>query len=114
MSIQAQIIALIKRVCREHGAAVMLITHDMGVIAETADRVAVMYAGRLAEIGPAREVIHAPRHPYTVGIDGLDSEARRSPLQACADRGLDAAAERYSQRLRVSPALSAAVRAVPR
>jgi peptide/nickel transport system ATP-binding protein len=70
VSIQAQIIALIKRVCREHRAAVMLITHDMGVIAETADRVAVMYAGRLAEIGPAREVIHAPRHPYTVGLMG--------------------------------------------
>lgn len=70
VSIQAQIITLIKRVCREHRAAVMLITHDMGVIAETADRVAVMYAGRLAEIGPAREVIHAPRHPYTAGLMG--------------------------------------------
>jgi len=70
VSIQAQIIGLLKRVCREHGAAVMLITHDMGVIAETADRVAVMYAGRLAEIGPVREVIHAPRHPYTVGLMG--------------------------------------------
>jgi peptide/nickel transport system ATP-binding protein len=70
VSIQAQIIALLKRLCREHRTAVMLITHDMGVIAETADRVAVMYAGRLAEIGPAREVIHAPRHPYTVGLMG--------------------------------------------
>ncbi len=70
VSIQAQIIAMLKRVCREHRAAVMLITHDMGVIAETADRVAVMYAGRLAEIGPAREVIHAPRHPYTIGLMG--------------------------------------------
>ena len=46
VSIQAQIIALLKRLCRDHGTAVMLITHDMGVIAETADRVAVMYAGR--------------------------------------------------------------------
>jgi peptide/nickel transport system ATP-binding protein len=70
VSIQAQIIGLIKRVCRDHGAAVMLITHDMGVIAETADRVAVMYAGRVAEIGPAREVIHAPQHPYTMGLMG--------------------------------------------
>ena len=70
VSIQAQIIGLLKRVCREHGAAVMLITHDMGVIAETADRVAVMYAGRLAEIGPVRDVIHAPRHPYTAGLMG--------------------------------------------
>jgi peptide/nickel transport system ATP-binding protein len=70
VSIQAQIIGLLKRLCREHGAAVMLITHDMGVIAETADRVAVMYAGRIAEIGPVREVIHAPQHPYTAGLMG--------------------------------------------
>ena len=68
VSIQAQIIELLKKLARENGAAVMLITHDMGVIAETADRVAVMYAGRLAEIGPVREVIHAPRHPYTSGL----------------------------------------------
>jgi peptide/nickel transport system ATP-binding protein len=70
VSIQAQIIQLLKRLARERGTAVMLITHDMGVIAETADRVAVMYAGRIAEIGPVREVIHAPRHPYTVGLMG--------------------------------------------
>jgi peptide/nickel transport system ATP-binding protein len=57
----------LKRLCREHGAAVMLITHDMGVIAETADRVAVMYAGRLVEIGPVREVVKAAKHPYTKG-----------------------------------------------
>ena len=48
----------------------MLITHDMGVIAETADRVAVMYAGRIAEIGPVRDVVKAPLHPYTVGLMG--------------------------------------------
>ena len=70
VSIQAQIIALLKRLCREHGTAVMLVTHDMGVIAETADRVAVMYAGRIAEIGPVGDVIHRPRHPYTVGLMG--------------------------------------------
>jgi len=70
VSIQAQIIALLKRLAREHGMAVMLITHDMGVIAETADRVAVMYAGRLVEVGPVRTVIHAPHHPYTVGLMG--------------------------------------------
>ncbi|HLB83098.1 MAG TPA: ABC transporter ATP-binding protein, partial [Steroidobacteraceae bacterium] len=70
VSIQAQVIALLKRLAREHGTAVMLITHDMGVIAETADRVAVMYAGRLAELGPVREVIHQPRHPYTAGLMG--------------------------------------------
>ena len=70
VSIQAQIIALLKRLARDHGTAVMLITHDMGVIAETADRVAVMYAGRIAEVGPVREVIHSPRHPYTAGLMG--------------------------------------------
>jgi peptide/nickel transport system ATP-binding protein len=68
VSIQAQIITLLKRLARNRGTAVMLITHDMGVIAETADRVAVMYAGRLAEIGPVRNIIHQPRHPYTTGL----------------------------------------------
>jgi peptide/nickel transport system ATP-binding protein len=70
VSIQAQIIALLKRLARERGTAVLLITHDMGVIAETAQRVAVMYAGRLVELGPVREVIHSPRHPYTTGLMG--------------------------------------------
>lgn len=70
VSIQAQIIKLLKRMCKEHGAAVMLITHDMGVIAETADRVAVMYAGRIAEIGPVRDVVQNAKHPYTHGLMG--------------------------------------------
>ena len=70
VSIQAQIIALLKRLTKEQGAAVMLVTHDMGVIAEACDRVAVMYAGRVAEIGPVAEVIHRPAHPYTVGLMG--------------------------------------------
>jgi peptide/nickel transport system ATP-binding protein len=70
VSVQAQIIAVIKRLCSERGAAVMLITHDMGVIAETADRVAVMYAGRIAEIGPVRDVVQAPLHPYAAGLMG--------------------------------------------
>ena len=70
VSIQAQIIALLKTLCREKQTAVMLVTHDMGVIAETADRVAVMYAGRIAEIGPVADVIHRPQHPYTKGLMG--------------------------------------------
>jgi peptide/nickel transport system ATP-binding protein len=70
VSIQAQVIALLKRLCKDHGAAVMLVTHDMGVIAETCDRVAVLYAGRLAEIGPVGDVIHRPSHPYTTGLMG--------------------------------------------
>jgi peptide/nickel transport system ATP-binding protein len=68
VSVQAQITALLKRLCRERGMAAMLITHDMGVIAETADRVAVMYAGRLAEIGPVAQIVGQPRHPYTDGL----------------------------------------------
>jgi peptide/nickel transport system ATP-binding protein len=68
VSIQAQIIALLKRLASEHRTAVMLITHDMGVIAETAQRVAVMYAGRIVEVGGVREVLKEPRHPYTAGL----------------------------------------------
>ena len=68
VSIQAQIITLLKSICKSRGAAVMLITHDMGVIAETCDRVAVLYAGRVVEIGPVHEVINHPAHPYTAGL----------------------------------------------
>ncbi|MDL2336430.1 MAG: ABC transporter ATP-binding protein [Pseudomonadota bacterium] len=70
VSVQAQVIALLKRLCRQNGTAVMLVTHDMGVIAEACDRVAVMYAGRIVEIGPVREVIQASAHPYTAGLMG--------------------------------------------
>ncbi|HEY1795925.1 MAG TPA: ABC transporter ATP-binding protein [Stellaceae bacterium] len=74
VSIQAQIIALLKRLGREHGTAIMLVTHDMGVIAETAHRVAVMYAGRIVELGPVRDIVDAPQHPYTKGL--MDSIPR--------------------------------------
>jgi peptide/nickel transport system ATP-binding protein len=74
VSIQAQIIALLKRLCRDHGTAIMLVTHDMGVIAETAHRVAVMYAGRIVEIGPVRRIVAEPHHPYTIGL--MDSIPR--------------------------------------
>jgi peptide/nickel transport system ATP-binding protein len=81
VSVQAQIIAVLKNLTRRHGAAVMLITHDMGVIAETADRVAVMYAGRIAEIGDVGQLVRSPLHPYTQGlmaaIPTLESRARR-------------------------------------
>nr|WP_216366814.1 ABC transporter ATP-binding protein [Halovulum dunhuangense] len=70
VSVQAQIIDVMKELCAERGAAILLVTHDMGVIAETADRVAVMYAGRIAEIGPVRDVIMNARHPYTEGLMG--------------------------------------------
>ena len=68
VSVQAQIITLLKRLSRDHGTTVILITHDMGVIAETAHRVCVMYAGRVVEIGPVRDLVAAPRHPYAQGL----------------------------------------------
>ncbi|MEI4483873.1 MULTISPECIES: ABC transporter ATP-binding protein [unclassified Phyllobacterium] len=68
VSIQAQIISLLRRLCKEKQTAIMLVTHDMGVIAEAADRVAVMYAGRLIEVGPVEQVLHASKHPYTRGL----------------------------------------------
>jgi peptide/nickel transport system ATP-binding protein len=68
VSIQAQVIALMRRLAREHGTAIMLVTHDMGVIAETCDRVAVMYAGRVVEIGAVGAVVHRASHPYTEGL----------------------------------------------
>jgi peptide/nickel transport system ATP-binding protein len=81
VSVQAQIIALLKRLGRDRGTAIMLVTHDMGVIAETADHVAVMYAGRLAEIGPVRDVVQNPLHPYAKGLMGaiptLSTDAER-------------------------------------
>jgi peptide/nickel transport system ATP-binding protein len=94
VSIQAQIIQLLKRLTRDHGTAVMLITHDMGVIAETADRVAVMYAGRIVEIGPVGDVIHRPVHPYTVGLMGsipsiVDDRAQLTQIDGTMPR-LDA------------------------
>ena len=81
VSIQAQVIALLRRLAREHGTAVLLVTHDMGVIAETCDRVAVMYAGRVIEMGGVGAVVHRPAHPYTVGL-----MASIPALRARADR----------------------------
>lgn len=68
VSVQAQINGLMKQLAKTHKTAIILITHDMGVIAEIADRVAVMYAGRIVEIGPVDQVIGIPQHPYTQGL----------------------------------------------
>ena len=93
VSIQAQITALLRKLCREHQTAIMLVTHDMGVIAETADRVAVMYAGRVVEIGPVDDVIHRPQHPYSKGlmasIPSVHERARDSQLPQPARRFAD-------------------------
>jgi peptide/nickel transport system ATP-binding protein len=91
VAVQAQIIRLLRAVTQAQGASVMLITHDMGVIAETCDRVAVMYAGRIVEIGPVDEVIHHPAHPYTAGLMASvpsldDADGRLAQIQGALPR----------------------------
>ncbi len=68
VTIQAQILELMRGLLAETGAALILITHDLGVVAEMADRVAVMYAGRIVEVGAARAIFEDPQHPYTIGL----------------------------------------------
>ncbi len=84
VTVQAQILALLKELTRETGAALILITHDLGVVARYADRVAVMYGGRIVETASARDLYRTPRHPYTAGllasIPRLDQVAGRRLL----------------------------------
>jgi oligopeptide/dipeptide ABC transporter ATP-binding protein len=87
VTVQAGILRLLDRLCRERGMAVIVITHDLGVMSATAARLAVMYAGRLAEAGPTSDLLTRPRHPYTRGLlDALphpeapSSEGRAAPL----------------------------------
>jgi oligopeptide/dipeptide ABC transporter ATP-binding protein len=81
VTIQAQVLDLLRRTTRERGTALMLITHDLGVVAETADRLAVMYAGQIVEEGPAKEVLRAPASPYALDlIASIPSYARRGKV----------------------------------
>ena len=68
VTIQAQVLDLIKSIVKEYKMGVIFITHDLGVIAQTADYVAVMYLGCIVESGPVREIIKNPKHPYTIGL----------------------------------------------
>jgi peptide/nickel transport system ATP-binding protein len=81
VTVQAQILALLKRLTHESGSALILITHDLGVVARYADRVVVMYGGRIVETASARALYHRPRHPYTRGLMGsiprLDEQTRQ-------------------------------------
>ncbi len=83
VSIQDQILKLIQQLCKERGVGVLLVTHDMGVIATVADRVAVMYRGRLMEEGPTRQILERPEHPYTKSlisaVPRTDVKLRRFP-----------------------------------
>ena len=80
VTIQAQVIDLMKDLVKEYGMGIIFITHDLGVIAQTADRVAVMYLGNIVEQGPVRDVIRAPSHPYTRGL--LEALPRLDDLDA--------------------------------
>ena len=79
VTVQAQILDLIRRLCDELGTSFLLVTHDLGVAAQVSDRIAVLYAGRMAELGPAAEVLASARHPYTHGL-------LRSRLELYSDR----------------------------
>ncbi|MEO0381556.1 MAG: oligopeptide/dipeptide ABC transporter ATP-binding protein, partial [Pseudomonadota bacterium] len=68
VTIQAQILDLMTKVCRDHGTALILITHNLGIVARYADRVNVMYGGRIVETGTPRDLYYSPRHPYTQGL----------------------------------------------
>ncbi|MCW2244273.1 ABC transporter ATP-binding protein [Azospirillum canadense] len=84
VTIQAQILFEVQTLCRETGTALLWVTHDLAVVSALADRVAVMYAGRIVETGPIADVIQAPRHPYTRGLlDSVPSRNRRGvPLRS--------------------------------
>jgi peptide/nickel transport system ATP-binding protein len=83
VTIQAQILDLLRDLKKQFGLALLLITHDLGIVAEMADRVAVMYAGRIVEEAPVRELFHDPRHPYTLGLlASIPGGARGSRLAA--------------------------------
>jgi oligopeptide/dipeptide ABC transporter ATP-binding protein len=77
VTVQAQLLDLIRALCKDSGTAVMIITHDLGVVADLCDRVQVMYAGQIVESGTADEIFDTPQHPYTVGL--MQSVPRLGP-----------------------------------
>jgi len=81
VTVQKQILELLARLRRELGLALLFITHDLGVVAQVADRIAVTYAGRIVEEGPAREVLARPRHPYTAGLLRASPQLIRQKLE---------------------------------
>jgi oligopeptide/dipeptide ABC transporter ATP-binding protein len=87
VTIQTQILELIRRLQRELEMAILLITHDLAVVSETCDRVGVMYAGQLIEVGPSQQVLEHPRHPYTSGLLGAIPAADIRPGELAAIPG---------------------------
>ena len=102
VTVQAQILRLLDELNRERGLAVVLITHDLGVVAEVADRVAVMYAGQIVEDATLDDIFYDPQHPYTWGLLGSLAPARpAAPGRLAADRGIATVAAEPADRLPV-------------
>jgi peptide/nickel transport system ATP-binding protein len=103
VTIQAQILTLIRRLQEETGTAMILITHDLGVVAEVADEVAVMYAGRVVESGPVDAIFEDPQHPYTIGLMGSVPSLGRRQGRLATIRGTVPPAELMPKGCRFTP-----------
>ena len=115
VTIQAQILQRMRELREETGAAVILVTHDLGVVADIADRIAVMYSGRIVEEGTLDEIFYDPQHPYTWGLLGSHHSRRPAPPRASpGDQGAASLAGQPAQGLPLPSPLSARVRAVQR
>ena len=112
VTIQAQILERIRDLRDETGAAVILVTHDLGVVADIADRVAVMYAGRIVEEGTLDDIFYDPQHPYTWGPARVDPARGQAARATAGDRRAAAVAGRPPRGLPLPPALPARVRGV--
>ena len=111
VTIQAEIMALILKLCRENDVALILITHDLGVVAEVTERLMIMYAGKCVETGATDAIIEAPHHPYSAWPSAGAAAERRARHPALPDPRLHAADHRPALGLRLSPALRARHRA---
>ena len=113
VTIQAQILERMRELREQTGAAVILVTHDLGVVADIADRIAVMYAGRIVEQGTLDDIFYDPRHPYTWGLLGSITRVDRPrPAAAADDRRPAAVARQPARGLSLPAALPARVRGV--
>jgi peptide/nickel transport system ATP-binding protein len=114
VTIQAQILSEMQTLCRERGTALIWITHDLSIVAGLADRVAVMYAGRIVESGSTAEVIDDPRHPYTRGlIDSTPAAAVLRAAETAAETAAERAVERAVERAHPGPSVQSAPNADP-
>ena len=113
VSVQAHILQLLRDLHRDTGAGMLLITHDLGVIAKMADRVAVLYAGRLVEIGPVADILSRPRHPYTQGLMNATPASTGHVVRLEPIPRFDAGHRRAAERLRLPSAVRSGRRGLP-